>query len=142
MSTREAALEGLFTALKTIAGVTWERNDPTPEDIPEGGYGSLEDGDPGDPEVGLSPVSYAYSHAADLLIAVQHSDSATRDATFAAILVAIDAALIADPALGGTVDYVESQAAEPNHDYQEGLAPTKFARIPIILEYVTAQPNT
>lgn len=65
--------------LETVAGLTVRRNEALPEKIPTGGLAILRDGDPGEPDVAPSPLTYLWRHAAPVEIVVQHGDAAERD---------------------------------------------------------------
>jgi hypothetical protein len=64
-------------------------------------------GDPGEPEVSLSPVSYTYAHAVRLEIAVSGKTKAERETAMSAALTAVDTAIGADRSLGGLVEWLE-----------------------------------
>ncbi|CUW39676.1 conserved protein of unknown function [Magnetospirillum sp. XM-1] len=139
-SPREAALKALFSALQGVPGPTVKRNEREDAKIPSGGLISLRDGDPGDPEVLLSPLQYAYTHRAELVVQVQASASASRDSALDTILRAIGAKLSADPTLGGVVDWATPGAPEIEDEAVEGAAGVKAAMVPVFLEYVSPTP--
>ena len=56
MSSREMILEALQLVLAAIPGARVLRNEPLPGRIPAGGLMILRDGDPGQPEVTMSPL--------------------------------------------------------------------------------------
>ena len=66
-SKREQALAGLFLCLKdNVTGLSVLRNEPLPTKVPADGLLILRDGDPGEPEVTLSPTRYHYQHRAEI----------------------------------------------------------------------------
>ena len=65
------------------------------------------DGDPGEPEVTLSPLRYHYQHRAEIEAVVQGTDL---DAAFDTLTASIGAAIAADRTLGGLCDWVEAEA--------------------------------
>ncbi len=72
MSVREAALVALKTVLVAACpGADVKRNADVPTDVGPGGLVILRDGDPGEPEVTLSPPSYAYEHRAVVEIVIE-----------------------------------------------------------------------
>ena len=71
MTTRETVLQTLFETLQTISGPRVLRNEALPEKVPAGGLLILRDGDTGEPETILSPLSYYWQHLASLEVFVQ-----------------------------------------------------------------------
>lgn len=144
-SKREQVLAALLAALKSSvrpsAGREVQRGAAIPVTIPSGGLVILRDGEPGDPEVTLSPLRYHYTHRAEAEVFLQ-ADSATRDAKFDALCVKIGEAAAADRTLGGLCDWVEAQAPRPADLPVEGGAPIKAAIVPIVLYYTTSDPLT
>ncbi len=136
---RESILQALLAVLHTVPA-TILRGEVLPERVPAGGLVILRDGEPGEPEVTLSPVRYHYEHRAELEIVVQGKTPADRDAAFDALTSAIGAALAADRTLGGLCDWVEAEAPRPVDLPVEGAASLKAAVVPVILHYTTADP--
>lgn len=139
-SAREQALGGLFLCLQGLAGPTVKRNEPLPTKVPEASLVILRDGDPGEPEVILSPTRYVYQHRAEVEVLVQQADQAERDAALDTLLVAVGDALTADPTLGGKVDIVRPGSPELLQETIEGAPTIKAALIPVFLEYITLNP--
>ena len=137
---RETILQALFALLSGIAGPTVLRNGNLPERVPAGGIVILRDGDPGEPEILLSPAEYVYEHRADADVVVDAATPAARDAIFDGILQTIGVAIIADRTLGGLCDYAETAAPVPVDLIVEGAPGFKAATLPIILHYGTPDP--
>jgi hypothetical protein len=137
---RETVLQALFTLLSGIAGPTVLRNGNLPERIPAGGMVILRDGEPGEPEVLLSPPEYVYEHRADADVLVDATTPAARDVLFDNIMQAIGAAIAADRTFGGLCDYAETAAPVPVDVIVEGAPGFKAATLPIILHYGTSDP--
>ena len=97
----------------------------------------LRDGEPGEPEVTLSPLRYHYQHRAEIEAVVQGAD---RDAAFDTLTASVGAALAADRTLGGLCDWVEAEAPRVVDLPVEGAASLKAAVIPVVLHYSTADP--
>jgi len=136
---RETVLAALHARLQTIAAPSL-RGDVLPERIPATGLIILRDGNPGEPEVTLSPLSYFYQHRAELEVVIQAGSG--RDALFDALTADIGAALAADRTLGGLCDWVEAEAPEPVDLPIEGAAALKAAVIIVVLHYATTDPLT
>ena len=141
-STRETALAALKEALDTIAGVTVERN----TDVFAIDWGDktevlvLRDGDPGEPEVVMSPLTYYYEHVAELEVLVQ-GDDATRDSTWDTLLGKISTAINADTTLGGAVTVaLLGQPYDAGVEPEEGATGIKGGIVPITLYYDTQDP--
>ena len=135
-TTRETILAALHARLQPLATPVL-RDEVLPERIPAAGLIILRDGQPGEPEVTLSPLRYHYQHRAEIEAVVQGAD---RDATFDALCASIGTALAADRTLGGFCDWVEAEAPQPVDLPVDGAAGLKAAVIPIILHYSTADP--
>lgn len=138
MSTRESILVALFAALGTISGPKVLRNESLPTRIPAGGILILRDGDPGEPEVTLSPLTYHYQHRAEIEVLVQLKTA--QDAAFDTLAANIGAKIEANRTLGGLCDWTEGMAPVPVELSLEGGEPMKAAIIPIMLIYSTTHP--
>ena len=138
MSPRETILEALRLVLSGIPGARVLRNEPLPGRIPSGGMVILRDGDPGQPEVTLSPLRYHYEHRAGIDVLIQKASG--RDAAFDALCAAVGARIAADRTLGGLCDWCEAEAPEPVEITAEGGEPIKAATVAVILTYSTGSP--
>ena len=67
---RETILAALHTRLSALPA-TALRGDVLPERVPAAGLLILRDGEPGEPEVTLSPLRYHYQHRAEIEAVVQ-----------------------------------------------------------------------
>jgi hypothetical protein len=98
----------------------------------------LRDGQPGEPEVTLSPLRYHYQHRAELEVVVQVGNG--RATAFDALIVSIGAALEADRTLAGLCDWVETEAPASVDLPIEGAAGLKAAVITVVLHYTSSSP--
>ncbi len=137
---RETILQALIATLQTLPNATVLRGEALPERVPTGGLVILRDGEPGEPEVTLSPLQYHYEHRAEIEVIVQGKTPAYRDAAFDTLIQAIGTALAADRTLGGTCDWVEAQAPAPTDLAQEGAEGIKASVVPVVLSYSTVDP--
>jgi hypothetical protein len=135
-TSRETILTALHALLQSLPS-TALRGEVLPERVPAAGLLILRDGEPGDPEVTLSPLRYHYQHRAEIEAVVQ---GAARDAAFDTLIASIGAALTADRTLGGFCDWVEAEAPRPVDLPVEGAAALKAAVITVVLHYSTADP--
>ena len=133
---RETILVALHARLSALPA-TALRGDVLPERVPAEGLLILRDGEPGEPEVTLSPLAYYYQHRAEIEAVVQGTD---RDAGFDALCANIGAALAIDRTLGGLCDWMEAEAPQPVDLPVEGAASLKAAVIPVVMHYSTADP--
>ena len=133
---REAILQALHARLSTLPA-TALRGEALPERVPAAGLLILRDGEPGEPEVTLSPLAYHYQHRAEIEAVVQGTD---RDVAFDTLCASIGAALAADRTLGGLCDWAEAEAPRSVDLPVEGAASLKAAVIPLVLHYTTADP--
>ena len=137
MSARETILTALHTRFSMLPTGAL-RGDVLPERVPAQGLLILRDGEPGKPDVTLSPLRYHYQHRAEIEVVVQGTND--RDATFDTLCVSIGAMITANRTLDGLCDWVEAEAPQPIDLPVEGAASMKAAVIPVILSYSTADP--
>lgn len=135
---RETILTALHACL-TALPATSLRGEVMPERISPDGLLILRDGEPGEPEVTLSPVAYHYQHRAEIEAVIQGSD---RDTVFDTLCASIGSAIASDRTLGGLCDWIEAEAPRPVDLPVEGAASLKAAVIPVTLHYTTTDPLT
>ena len=136
-SPRETILTALHARLSALPS-TALRGEVMPERVPAEGLLILRDGEPGEPEVTLSPLRYHYQHRAEIEAVVQGTSD--RDAAFDILCVIIGAVITADRTLDGLCDWVEAEAPQSVDLPVEGAASLKAAVIPVVLSYSTADP--
>ncbi|MFP1646751.1 acyl-CoA transferase [Pontitalea aquivivens] len=136
-TTRETILSALHSQLQVLDAVVL-RNAVLPERIGREGLLILRDGEPGEPEVTLSPLRYHYQHRAEIEAIMQAAEG--RDAAFDWLVASLGAVIAADRTLGGLCDWIEAEAPQPVDLAIEGAASLKAAVIPVVLYYSTADP--
>jgi|UniRef100_UPI004047BD8D hypothetical protein len=136
-TTRETILAALHARLQPLAA-TVLRDEVLPERIPASGLIILHDGQPGEPEITLSPLRYHYQHRAELEVVVQAGSG--RAPAFDTLITAIGTSLDADRTLGGLCDWVEPEAPASVDLPVEGAAALKAAIITVVLHYTTTGP--
>lgn len=136
-TTRESVLAALHARLQPLAALTL-RDEVLPERIPTAGLIILRDGQPGEPEVTMSPLRYHYQHRAELEVVVQAPNG--RATAFDTLIASIGTALEADRTLGGLCDWVEPEAPASLDLPIEGAAALKAAIITVVLHYTTTGP--
>lgn len=135
---REEVMTALFGALTGVAA-TVKREEPLPEKVPAAGLVILRDGDPGEPEVLLSPLTYLWQHRAEIEVVVQRPASEAA-AALDALLAELGTALSADRSLSGLVDWVEWSAPQTHDLAIDGAAGLKGAVVTVTLHYATSDP--
>ena len=136
-TTRETILAALHARLQPLAA-TVLRDEVLPERIPPSGLIILRDGEPGEPEVTLSPLRYHFQHRAELEVIIQGAND--RATAFDTLIAAIGTALAADRTLGGLCDWVEAEAPATVDLPVEGAISLKAAVVTVVLHYSTADP--
>lgn len=138
-SVREQILAALLVRLETMPGATVKREAPLPETVPAGGLIILRDGDPGDPEVLLSPVTYLWEHQIEIEVILQRGqddDCVALDA----LLMAVGAALAADRSLGGLAEWLDWGAPKTSGLAIDGAASLRGATVPVTIHYASNDP--
>ena len=137
MTKRESILQALLTVLQTIPDVSIERNTVTPEQVPNSGLIILRDGEAGEPEVLLSPLSYLWEHHAELEVLVQEGEPVVRDLALDTLFKQIAEVLGQNPTLGGLCDRVLPLAPQTSTLAIDGGVALKAALVPVRLIFVT-----
>lgn len=145
MTKSEQVLDALQDALaaRLSAPPLYERNASLPTRISSAGYVALHDGDPGTPEVLLSPLTYIYQHHAEIDVVVdmqQFADEAAASAAFDAIKTELGLAIAADRTLGDLCEWVEAKAPVKLRERIEGAEGLLLATIRVALHYETTDP--
>ncbi len=140
-SRREQILQQLlvvFTAARPNSDV--KRNQDKPETIPPGGMVVIRDGDPGKPDVDLSPLAYIFDHRIPIEVGAFESGSMTREEVLDEILGDLGAAIAADRTLGGLCDFVQVEAATTDDIEVYGALSGRWADTAVIATYRTTDP--
>ncbi len=140
-SKREQVLDAVVALIDAaLPAAKVERNAPKPERIPPGGLVIVRDGDPGEPEVLLSPLMYLYTHRVPLEVAARESGAQSREQALDAMLVAIGAAVAADRTLGGLCEFLEAEAPATADIEAAGAQAVRWADAAIVASYGTPDP--
>lgn len=141
MSKREQVIEAVVALIDAaLPAAKVERNAAKPERIPPGGLAIVRDGDPGEPDVLLSPLTYLYTHRVPLEIAARESGPQSREQVLDAMLAAIGAAVATDRTLGGLCDFIEAEAPATADIEAAGALPGRWADAAIVATYGTPDP--
>lgn len=140
-SKREAVLNAVTARIvAALPGADVKRNLAKAERIGPGGLVVVRDGDPGEPEVMLSPLLYLYSHRVLVEIAAYESATLTREAVIDQMLRAIGAVLAGNRTLGGLCDWIEPEAPVTDDVETLGALPGRVAEFAILAVYATPDP--
>ena len=134
-SQRETVLTAFEALLTTsLPGADVERNRSFPTRIGAAGAVVMNDGDPGEPEVDLSPINYTYQHRISLIFGAP--DRATLEAMFTSVRTAIEA----DRFLGGLCGWMETEAPQTDSLDGSGVDAQAEASAAVVAEYSTPSP--
>lgn len=131
------AIVALITAAVPEAKV--ERNLTKPERIPPGGLVIVRDGDPGEPEVMLSPLTYVFSHRLPIEVAARLTAD-PREQALDAILGRIGVEVAANRTLWGLCDFIEAEAPATADIEVSGASPGRWADVVLVATYATPDP--
>ena len=137
---REEVLAALFQHLQAMPGPAVKREEPLPEKVPAAGLVILRDGDPGEPEVLLSPLAYLWQHQAEVEVIVQQAPADAATTALDDLLAEVGSVLAADRTLGGLVDWIEWGAPRTRDLAIDGAAGLKAAAVPVTLHYASTDP--
>ena len=142
-SVREQIIAAFFSELKTLESsrIKVLRNPDKLMKVPaDGAIIILRDGESGDPEVLLSPLTYIYEHLVTAEIMVQNPDPAIRDSTLDALLVSIGGVINANRTLDGLAEWIEARSPDFQEESIEGAASIRTATVLIMVRFFTTDP--
>lgn len=119
-----------------------EDDDAKARSIGPGGTVIIRAGDPGEPEVYLSPRTYVYAHRIPIEVAAFASDTQTPAKIVDAMLVAIGEQVDLDPSFGGLCDDSECEAPQSDDLETLGVKSGQWSNGAIIAIYGTPNPLT
>jgi hypothetical protein len=141
MSQREIAIGALFAVLGQLSlGTTLKRNAALPERIADHAMAILRDGEMGEPEVSLSPLTYHWQHQVAIELFVADPDAAARDARMDGLLTELASLIEADRTLGGVVEYAEIGPPKFDELAPDGTSGIKACLLPVVLHYSSPGP--
>ena len=141
MSQRENAIGALFAVLGQLSlGTMVKRNAALPERIADHAMTILRDGEMGEPEVSLSPLTYHWQHQVAIELFVADPDASTRDARMDGLLTELASLIEADRTLAGVVEYAEIGQPKFDELAPEGTSGIKACLLPVVLHYSSAGP--
>jgi len=111
-----------------------EPDEAKPSNVDDFGLVIVRSGDPGTPDVDLSPPTYWYEHQFPIEIAARSREQLDT------MMTAIGDAIVADRFLGGLCIYLDAQAPVDGETQSVGVAAMSWADFPIIATYSTTSP--
>ena len=141
MSQRENAIGALFAVLGQLSlGTMVKRNAALPERIADHAMAILRDGEMGEPEVSLSPLTYHWQHHVAIELFVADPDASARDARMDGLLVELANLIEADRTLGGVIEYAEIGTPKFDELAPDGTGGIKACLLPVVLHYSSTGP--
>ena len=141
MSQRENAIGALFAVLGQLSLDSMvKRNAALPERIADHAMAILRDGEMGEPEVSLSPLTYHWQHQVAIELFVADPDTSTRDSRMDGLLTELALLIEADRTLAGVVEYAEIGQPKFDELAPEGTSGIKACLLPVVLHYSSAGP--
>jgi hypothetical protein len=136
MSQREQAIGALFAVLGQLSlGATVKRNAALPERVTDQAMAILRDGEMGEPDVSLSPLTYHWQHQVGIELFVADPDAAARDARMDGLLMELGTLIEADRTLDGVIEYAEIGPPKFDELAPEGSSGIKACLLPVVLHY-------
>lgn len=135
---REAVIAAVATLISTarpLASV--ERDEVKPDEIDPAGTFVIFDGDPGEPEIDLSPLRYTWAHRIPVSVGARGGDPR---AIMDTLLAAVGAAIEADRQLGGLVEWLDAEAPSPDPLEAPGTEVHRWTDLIIVATYATTSP--
>jgi hypothetical protein len=140
-SRREQVLDAIKALVASaLPNADVKRNLAKPERIPPGGLAIIRDGDPGEPEVILSPLIYVYTHRIPIELAAYETSSQTREQVLDSMLGAVGAVVASNRTLGGLCDFIEAEAPATEDVEATGARAGRWADAAIVAVYGTTDP--
>ena len=141
MSQRENAIGALFAVLGQLSlGTMVKRNAALPERIADHAMTILRDGEMGEPEVSLSPLTYHWQHQVAIELFVADPDASTRDSRMDGLLTELAFLIETDRTLAGVVEYAEIGQPKFDELAPEGTSGIKACLLPVVLHYSSSGP--
>lgn len=141
MSQRENAIGALFAVLGQLSlGATVKRNAALPERVSDQAMAILRDGEMGEPEVTLSPLTYHWQHQVAIELFVADPDVSARDARMDGLLVELATLIEVDRTLSGVIEYAEIGPPKFDELAPDGTSGIKACLLPVVLHYSSTGP--
>ena len=117
-----------------------EPDEARPTTVGELGLVIVRSGDPGSPDIDLSPPVYWYDHTFPIELAAVRDGARTARQVLDDMLTAIGGEIEADRSLGGLCTYLAGEAPIDGETQTNGAAAISWADAAIIATYSTTSP--
>ena len=141
MSQRENAIGAFFAVLGQLSlGTMVKRNAALPERIADHAMTILRDGEMGEPEVSLSPLTYHWQHQVVIELFVAEPDASAQDTRMDGLLMELAALIEVDRTLGGVIEFAEIGPPKFDELAPDGTGGIKACLLPVVLHYSSSGP--
>ncbi len=135
----------ILKAIKLLAAVSspqaevvgLDGEEAPPARVGAGGRIVVRTGEPGEPEIDLSPLAYNWSHRIPIEFVALETVTLTSEEALDAMLVRFGAAIAANRHLGGLCAWLGITAPGSDDIYTEGAGPPRGAELVLTANYVT-----
>lgn len=128
-------LTAVAVPLAEVVGL--DGDEAPPARVPANGRIVVRTGDPGEPEVDLSPLAYNWSHRIPIEFTAVETATLTSEEALDAMLVKFGAAISANRHLGGLCEWLSISAPGSEDIFTEGAQPPRGAELVLTANYVT-----
>jgi hypothetical protein len=128
-------LTAVAVPLAEVVGL--DGDEAPPARVPAGGRIVVRTGEPGEPEIDLSPLAYNWSHRIPIEFTAVETATLTSEEALDAMLVRFGAAISANRQLGGLCDWLAITAPGTEDIFTEGALPPRGAELVLTASYVT-----
>lgn len=128
-------LTAVAIPLAEVVGLNGE--EAPPARVPAGGRIVIRTGEPGEPEVDLSPLAYNWSHRIPIEFTAVETPTLTSEEVLDDMLVRFGAATAGNRQLNGLCDWLAITAPGTEDIYTEGAQPPRVAELVLTANYVT-----
>jgi hypothetical protein len=141
MRKAEQVLEAIKVMIATaLPTADVARNAAKPKSIGAGGAVFIRDGDPGEPDVILSPIRYTYSHRVSIELGLRKDGTKSKEMVADDMMTAINHAIEANRTLGGLCEWMEPDAPVSDDMTVQGAEAGLWVEFGIIATYTTTSP--
>ncbi|MDR7232293.1 hypothetical protein J2X45_003399 [Caulobacter sp. BE264] len=135
---REAILAAVETLLQSAVPLSSvSRDEVKADEIDPAGTFVVFDGDPGEPEIDLSPLRYTWTHRIPVSVGARGGDPRGLLDT---VLKSVGVAISANRTLGGLCEWLDAEAPSPDPLEAPGTEVHRWTDLIIIATYATTSP--
>ena len=128
-------------ALPAARVIGLDGDEDVPQKIHTGGLVIVRSGDPGDPQVDLSPPAWHWDHRIPMQFFIEKAEGQTREEALGDMIATFGAAIALDPTLGGQCDWAEPGAPLTEDLYTDGAGrPPRGGDLVVSATYTTTSP--